>query len=71
MAATEVSVRDIDTGVPVFYSTYKDARDNANDYDVISIYANLNEQIKLKNLVDVYISPGTIIDVTGGKAYNY
>lgn len=51
--AAEVSLRDITTGVPVFYSNYEDARDNANNYDVISIYANLDEQIVLKNLVDL------------------
>ncbi|MBK6504652.1 MAG: hypothetical protein IPG02_03085 [Ignavibacteria bacterium] len=63
--ATEVSLRDITTGVPVFYSKYEDARDNANDYDVISIYANLDEQIVLKNLVDVYIDPGTVVNFSG------
>jgi hypothetical protein len=63
--ATEVSLRDITTGLPVFYSKYEEARDNANDYDVISIYANLDEQIILKNLVDVYIDPGTVIDFSG------
>ena len=63
--AAEVSLRDITTGVPVFYSNYEDARDNANDYDVISIFAYLDEQIVLKNLVDVYIDPGTVIDFSG------
>lgn len=50
--AAEVSLRDITTGVPFFYSNYQDAPDNANDYDVISIYANLDEQIVLKNLIE-------------------
>ncbi|MCB0727090.1 MAG: hypothetical protein KDD00_06470 [Ignavibacteriae bacterium] len=63
--STEVSLRDITTGVPVFYSKYEEARDNANDYDVISIYANIDEQIVLKNLVDVYIDPGTVEDFSG------
>ncbi len=40
--ATEVSLRSTETGVPVFYSTYQDARDNAKSGDVISIYANLD-----------------------------
>ncbi len=44
--ASEVSLRDITTGVPVFYSNYEDAHDNANDYDEINIYANLDECIK-------------------------
>ncbi|MEO6694834.1 MAG: hypothetical protein ABIY50_03305, partial [Ignavibacteria bacterium] len=63
--ATEVSVRDIATGVPVFYLTYAAARAAANSGDVISIYKNLNEQIELKNGVDVYIDPGTIINYSG------
>jgi len=50
--ATEVSLQDITTGVPVFYSNYQGAHDNTNDYDVISIYANLDEQIVLKNLIE-------------------
>lgn len=65
--ATEVSVRNITSGEQIFYSTYDDARANASDGDVISIYADLDEQIILKNLVDVYISPGTVIDVTYGR----
>ncbi len=57
--ATEVSVRDIVTGDPIFYSTYSAARSNASTGDVISIHKNLTEQIELKDGVDIYFDPGT------------
>lgn len=62
--ATAVSVREIDSGNITFYSTYDDARSAANAGDVISIFANLNESIYLKTGVDIYIDPGTVIEVT-------
>jgi hypothetical protein len=67
--ATEVSIRHLSTGDIDFYSTYADARDNADAGDVISIYANLEESIVLKDEVDVYISPGTTIDTSGVDDY--
>ncbi|MCB0726292.1 MAG: hypothetical protein KDD00_02435 [Ignavibacteriae bacterium] len=63
--ATEVSLRDIDTGIPVFYSTYSAARSAAGAGDVISIYANLTEQITLLDGVDVYLDPGTELNHSG------
>lgn len=44
--ATEVSVRNITTGVPVFYATYSAASAAANAGDVISIYKNLTEHYR-------------------------
>ncbi len=63
--ATEVSLRDIETGIPEFYSTYGAARSAAGTGDVISIYANLTEQIILLDGVDVYIDPGTELNYSG------
>lgn len=63
---SQVSVRNIDTGGIVFYSTYDEARSAASAGDVISIYANLNEQIVLKDGVDIYIDHGTIIEYGEG-----
>jgi hypothetical protein len=62
--ATEVSVRNLSTGDVDFYSTYADAYDNADSGDVISIYANLEEPIILKDEVDLYISPGTVLNAS-------
>ena len=69
--ATEVSLRKISSGLITFYSTYADASDNAEEYDVISIYADLNEQLILKNLVDIYIDPGTVINYSGEEPTIY
>lgn len=69
--ATEVSLRKISSGLITFYSTYSDASDNAEEYDVISIYADLDEQLILKNLVDIYIDPGTVINYSGAEPTIY
>ncbi|MEZ4823522.1 MAG: hypothetical protein R2942_14415 [Ignavibacteria bacterium] len=49
----------------MFYSTYSAARSAAGAGDVISIYANLTEQITLLDGVDVYIDPGTELNHSG------
>ncbi|MCY7361975.1 MAG: hypothetical protein LH629_07920, partial [Ignavibacteria bacterium] len=63
--ATEVSVVNSSSGVPTFYSTYAAARTAASDGDLIQVWANLtNDQILLKNNVDVWIAPARVIDMT-------
>ena len=44
------------------YTTYGSARADAVSGDLIQIRADLNEQILLKNLVDIWIMPGVVID---------
>jgi len=44
------------------YTTYGSARASAVSGDLIQIRADLNEQILLKNLVDIWIMPGVVID---------
>jgi len=44
------------------YTTYGSARADAVAGDLIQIRADLNEQILLKNLVDIWIMPGVVID---------
>ncbi|HMS35003.1 MAG TPA: hypothetical protein PKC91_13055 [Ignavibacteria bacterium] len=63
--ATEVSVRSGSTGSIVFYSTYAAARTAANSGDTINIWANLtDEQLLLKDGVNIWIAPGRIINMT-------
>lgn len=44
------------------YGNYNDAMLAADDYDLIQIWANLNEKIQLKDLVDVWICDGVVLD---------
>jgi hypothetical protein len=48
------------------YSTYSAARTAANSGDLIQIWADLNEQIVLKNLVDIWVAPGVTLDYSSG-----
>lgn len=67
--ATEVAVISASSGVRTFYSTYTAARTAANAYDTIEIWADLtNEQILLKHLVDIWIVPGRVIDMSSALA---
>ena len=63
--ATEVAVINSGSGVQTFYSTYAAARLAASALDLIQIWADLtDEQILLKDKVDVSIAPGRIINMT-------
>jgi len=63
--ATEVAVITAATGAQFFYSTYAAARTAATAYDKIQIWADLtNEQLLLKDKVDIWIAPGRIIQMT-------
>lgn len=60
--ATQTSVVTAATGAVTFYSTYASARTAANAGDLIQIWADLtDEQILLKDGVDIWIAPGRII----------
>lgn len=62
--ATEVAVINASSGVQTFYSTYAAARSAASSDDLIQIWADLDEQILLKNGVDITILPGRVLDMT-------
>lgn len=53
-------------GTFVYYNTYGAARaasnPNSGDHDLIQIRANLNEEIHLKDGVDIWIMPGIVVD---------
>jgi hypothetical protein len=56
------------TGAVVFYSTYATARTAAGAGDLIQIWADLtDEQILLKDKVDIWIAPGRIIKTTNSE----
>ena len=60
--ATEVSVVNASSGVQTFYSTYSAARTAASANDLIQVWADLtNEQILLKDRVDIWIAPGRVL----------
>jgi len=71
MASTEVSILNRITGAVIFYDTYADARtaagNSSTDSNLIQIWANLNEQILLKDKVDIWIAPGRVLNVTTAK----
>lgn len=48
------------------YSTYASARTAAAAEDLIQIWANLDEQIVLKNEVDIWVAPGVKVDNSSG-----
>ncbi len=67
--ATQVAVISASTGVRTFYTTYALARAAANALDLIEIWADLtDEQILLKNLVNIWIVPGRVINMTSALA---
>ena len=53
---TEVSLKAKSTGALTYYSTYADARSAAGSGDTIQIWADLDEQIILKDGVDIFIA---------------
>lgn len=61
---TEISLKAKSTGALTYYSTYADARSAANAHDVIQIWADLDEQIVLKDGVDIWVAPGRILKMT-------
>ena len=59
---TQTSVVTAATGAVTFYSTYASARTASSAGDLIQIWADLtDEQILLKDGVDIWIAPGRII----------
>lgn len=62
--ATEVAVIAATTGVVTYYSTYAAARSASNSGDTIEIWADLDEQIILKDSVDIRIIPGRVLDMS-------
>lgn len=63
--ATQVSVITASTGVTTFYSTYAAAWSAASSGDLIQIWADLSdEQILLKDGVDMWIAPGRILSMS-------
>jgi hypothetical protein len=66
--ATEVAVVTASTGSQTFYSTYASARSAASSGDLIEIWADLtNEQILLKDGVDIWIAPGRVIKTSDSE----
>ena len=66
--ATQVSVLSASTGVAAYYSTYAAARSAANFGDLIQIWADLsNEELLLKDGVNIWIAPGRIIQMSLAK----
>lgn len=64
MASVQVSVKAASTGVITYFGTYAAARSTASSGDLIQIWADLDEQIILKNGVDIEIISGRILDMT-------
>jgi hypothetical protein len=64
--ADKVSILKRD-GSKIDCNTYGNARINAVSGDLIQIWATLNEQIILKNGVDIWIAPGVEINNTSGE----
>ncbi len=62
MADKQVSILKRDGTQSTFYSTYTSAIADAISDDVIQIWADLTEQITLKNGVDIWIMPGVMLD---------
>ena len=62
--ATQVAVITATTGAQTFYSDYASARSAASSGDLIQIWADLTEQLLLKNGVDIWIAPGRVISVS-------
>lgn len=62
MSVFQVSILKRDGTQSTFYSTYTSAIADAVSDDVIQIWADLTEQITLKNGVDIWIMPGVKID---------
>ncbi|MBK9333397.1 MAG: hypothetical protein IPM96_13580 [Ignavibacteria bacterium] len=61
--ATQVTVKSKTTGTLTFYTSYANARSAAAAGDVIQIRADLDEQIILKDGVDIIITSGKIVDI--------
>lgn len=64
MSDFQVSILKRDGTQSSFYSTYTLAVDAAVADDVIQIWADLNEQIVLKDGVDIWIMPGVKISIS-------
>jgi hypothetical protein len=67
--ATQVSVVTAASGAVTFYSTYSAARSAASSGDLIQVWADLsNEQILLKDGVDIWIAPGRVIETSNSES---
>jgi len=65
--ATQISLVTAATGALTFYSNYASARTASNAGDLIQIWADLtDEQLLLKDGVDIWIAPGRIIETSQG-----
>lgn len=65
--ATQVSVLSASTGVATYYTTYLNARSNANAGDLIQVWADLTDEEILKDGVNIWIAPGRIIQMSNSK----
>ncbi|MEO6694281.1 MAG: hypothetical protein ABIY50_09960 [Ignavibacteria bacterium] len=63
---TEVAIIKRDGSIFGVYTTYTTARIDAVSGDLIQIRSDLNEQIVLKNGVDIWIMPGVVVNNTSG-----
>lgn len=61
---TQVGLMSGTSGDITFYSDYAEARDNASSGDTIQVWADLDEEILLKDGVNVWVAPGRILDRT-------
>lgn len=67
---TEVAIIKRD-GSESLYTNYTSAKDEAVDFDLIQIRADLDEQIILKDKVDIWIMPGVVVNNTSGVTITY
>jgi len=61
-APHQVKLINGSTGAEALYATYDDARTASSDYDTIQIWADLDEEILLKDKVDIWIAPGRTLN---------
>lgn len=64
MADKQVSILKRDGTQSIFYATYTLAIPHAVSGDLIQIWADLNDQIVLKDKVDIWIMPGVVVNNT-------
>ncbi len=64
MSDFQVSILKRDGTQSIFYATYTLAIPHAVSGDLIQIWADLNDQIVLKDKVDIWIMPGVVVNNT-------
>ncbi|MCY7363312.1 MAG: hypothetical protein LH629_14785, partial [Ignavibacteria bacterium] len=62
--ATKLSILKRNGDQSNFYDTFLDARAASVSGDLIQVWADLNEQIVLKDKVDIWIMPGVVVNNT-------